>query len=239
MGRAAARSDGTTIWVADDEFDKLIAYDIASKARDGDNDIDTLGAAGNNRVGDVALHGSTVWVADLQDKALYAYELQGGARDGDKDITLHTTDMNPTGLWTDGTTMWVADNLSGHFFAYDLVAGTRDTTKEFAATDSTNLQGIWSNGRVLWAANRVDGSDQGNKVLAYRMPATASADASLSALSLSGVTLTPAFASGTTAYTASVGHGVTETTVTATASDATPAWRSRLRTLTTRHLETR
>ena len=219
-GPSGCAANGTTIWVADDEFDKVIAYDIASKARDSDNDIDTLGAAGNNRVGDVALHGSTVWVADLQDKALYAYELQGGARDGDKDITLHTTDMNPTGLWTDGTTMWVADNLSGHFFAYDLVAGTRDTTKEFAATDSTNLQGIWSNGRVLWAANRVDGSDQGNKVLAYRMPATASADASLSALSLSGVTLSPAFASGTTAYTASVGHGVTETTVTATASDA-------------------
>ena len=49
---------------------------------------------------------------------------------------------------------------------------------------------------------------------------TASADATLSALSLSGVTLTPAFASGTTEYTASVGHAVTETTVTATASDA-------------------
>ena len=47
-----------------------------------------------------------------------------------------------------------------------------------------------------------------------------SADAILSALSLSGVTLTPAFASGTTAYTASVAHGVTETTVTASASDA-------------------
>ena len=42
----------------------------------------------------------------------------------------------------------------------------------------------------------------------------------LSGLSLSGVTLTPAFASGTTTYAASVGHGVTETTVTASASDA-------------------
>ena len=47
-----------------------------------------------------------------------------------------------------------------------------------------------------------------------------SSDATLSALSLSRVTLTPAFASGTTAYTASVAHGVTETTVTASASDA-------------------
>ena len=217
-GPSGCASDGTTIWVADDEFDKVIAYDIASKARDSDNDIDTLGAAGNNRVGDVALHGSTVWVADSQDKALYAYELQGGARDGDKDIALHTTEMNPKGLWTDGTTMWVADSLSGHFFAYDLAADARDTTKEFAASDSSNLQGIWSNGRVLWAANRADGSDQGNKVLAYRMPATASSDASLSVLSLSGVTLAPAFATGTTTYTASVGHAVTETTVTATAA---------------------
>ena len=47
-----------------------------------------------------------------------------------------------------------------------------------------------------------------------------SADATLSALSLSGVTLTPVFASGTTAYTASVANRVTETTVAASASDA-------------------
>ena len=47
-----------------------------------------------------------------------------------------------------------------------------------------------------------------------------SAEATLKALSLSGVTLTPVFASGTTTYTASVGHAVTETTVTATTSDA-------------------
>ena len=46
------------------------------------------------------------------------------------------------------------------------------------------------------------------------------ADATLSALSLSRVTLAQAFVSGKTAYTASVGHGVTETTVNATASDA-------------------
>ena len=62
----------------------------------------------------------------------------------------------------------------------------------------------------------------------------------LSALSLSGVTLTPAFASGTTAYTASVAHGVTETTETASArATPMPAWRSRRRTLMTRHSETR
>ena len=51
-----------------------------------------------------------------------------------------------------------------------------------------------------------------------------SADASLSALSLSGVTLTPVFASGTTAYFASVANSVTGTTVTATLADAGAAY---------------
>ena len=45
-------------------------------------------------------------------------------------------------------------------------------------------------------------------------------DAALSGLSLNGVTLSPGFASGTMAYAASVGHGVTGATVNATESDA-------------------
>ena len=47
-------------------------------------------------------------------------------------------------------------------------------------------------------------------------PAT---DATLSGLTLSGVTLAPAFDPATTGYTADVGNGVTETTVTPTAND--------------------
>ena len=45
-------------------------------------------------------------------------------------------------------------------------------------------------------------------------------DATLSALSLSGVTLSPAFASRTTGYRASVGNSVESTTVTATTNHA-------------------
>ena len=60
----------------------------------------------------------------------------------------------------------------------------------------------------------------GRRTQTYTVTVTraGSVDATLSALSLSGVTLTPVFASGTTAYTASVAHAVAETTVTATAS---------------------
>ena len=63
-------------------------------------------------------------------------------------------------------------------------------------------------------------AEDGETARSYTVTVTraGSADASLSALSLSGVTLSPAFVSGTTAYTASVGHAVTETMVTATAA---------------------
>ena len=49
---------------------------------------------------------------------------------------------------------------------------------------------------------------------------TVSSDATLSGLSLSGATLVPPFASGTTGYRASVGNSVASTTVTATTSHA-------------------
>ena len=218
---AGCTAVGATLYVADDGKDKLIAYTHATGARDAAKDFGTLSVAGNERPTGVTSDGTTMWVADLMDNKLYAYVLADASRDEDKDIALHSENTNPVGLWTDGTTMWVADNLSKHFYAYTLTGGARDTDKEFAAaTDTPNVQGIWSNGSVLWAVNRAKRQETGNKVLAYRMPVSASSDASLSALTLSGVTLTPAFASGTTAYTASVGHDVTQTTVTATTTDA-------------------
>ena len=51
------------------------------------------------------------------------------------------------------------------------------------------------------------------------VPGPLSTDATLSGLTLSGVALSPAFASGTGTYTADVGNAVTETTVTPTAND--------------------
>ena len=210
---------GSTIYVADDDKDKLIAYKTATKARAADKDFDTLSGAGNTRITGVTSDGTTMWVSDRTLTKIFAYALADKSHKADNDIDLHSENANPAGLWTDGTTVWVADNHSDHFYAYTLTNGARDTSKEFSATDTTTVQGIWSNGRVLWAVNRAKKQETGNKVLAYRMPVSLSSDASLSALALSGVTLSPEFAAGTTGYTASVGNGVTATTVTATASD--------------------
>ena len=57
-------------------------------------------------------------------------------------------------------------------------------------------------------------------VTVTRAAPPASSDASLSGLSLSGVTLSPTFAGDTVSYTASVANGVSSTTVTATKNQA-------------------
>ena len=63
-----------------------------------------------------------------------------------------------------------------------------------------------------------DGEDREHQLVVRRD--ARSDDATLSALSLSAGTLSPAFNAGTTSYAASVGNAVTSVTVTATANDA-------------------
>jgi transcription elongation factor len=64
-------------------------------------------------------------------------------------------------------------------------------------------------------------SQDGTSVVTYTVTITRqSNDASLSALTLSSGSLSPGFASGTSAYTASVANSVSSVTVTPTTSDA-------------------
>ena len=83
----------------------------------------------------------------------------------------------------------------------------------FPLSDATNTIGIltWANsGLSLTAGTPV--------AVSLTEGAVTSTDATLSELSLSGVTLSPSFAADTLAYTGSVDNSVTSTTVTATAN---------------------
>ena len=69
------------------------------------------------------------------------------------------------------------------------------------------------------ASDLIGGINSGDRfILAMTRPEPTD-DATLSDLTLSGVTLSPAFASATTGYTADVGNGVTQTTVSPTTND--------------------
>ena len=102
-------------------------------------------------------------------------------------------------------------------FTYTVQAGDMDGNGIWLGEDFLQLQG----GTIIAAADPTvnatltdaqPGLQTGHRVNGSLTPTTAT----LSALALSGVTLAPAFVSSTETYTATVGHSVMETTVTAT-----------------------
>ena len=119
-------SDGTTMWAADQDSDKIYAYSMGTKARDSAKDFDTLRAAGNTGPGGLWSDGTTMWVADWRDDKIYAYSMSTKARDSAKDFdTLRAAgNTGPGGLWSDGTTMWVVDWEDSKIYAYSMPRGT-------------------------------------------------------------------------------------------------------------------
>ena len=147
-------SDGTTVWVADTEDDKLYAYNLSDRMRDDARDI-SLGA-GNGDPGGIWSDGTIIWVADGSDQELYAYNLSDGMRDDGRDITLDTSNDAPFGIWSDGTTMWVVDQRKFKRFAYNLSDGGRDLSRDKALARDIFLNGIWSDRTTMWVANSTD-----------------------------------------------------------------------------------
>ena len=115
---------------------------------------------------------------------------------------------------------------ANYFVMYEY-AGTGSDSVRIAATitgdvdsgaaegwDIHNESRRWQASSFRWVTSNPEPKFQ------IRGSAKVSSDATLSALSLSGVTLSPTFASDTTTYTASVASSVSSTTVTATPNHA-------------------
>ena len=103
-------SDGTTMWTADLGGQKLYAYNLATKARDTEKDLDPLDA-GNGAPDGIWTNGTTTWVADGTADKIFAYDVTTKERNADQDFNTLGAAGNggPEGIWSDGTTMWVAD----------------------------------------------------------------------------------------------------------------------------------
>ncbi len=156
-------SDGTTMWVADEQDAKLYAYDMRTKARDAARDFNTLAAAGNESPEGIWSDGTTMWVADWSDRKLYAYNMSTRARDTSREVDRQTTgggNLHPKGIWSDGTTMWVAFSFggAGHgtLLAHTVETNSRDTAKDFntlQAAGNEHPGGIWSDGVTMWVSD--------------------------------------------------------------------------------------
>ena len=138
-----------------------------------------------------------------------------GLARGASDITLHHLNDSAQGIWSDGTTIWVAQWNSDRFFAYDLATGAYDPDKDFNRTPGNRYpRDVWSDGTTLYVPDHY-----GHKLFAYNMTEPAM-DAELSALTLSGITLSPQFASSIYTYSADAAKIPAETTVTATTNNS-------------------
>jgi DUF971 family protein len=96
---------------------------------------------------------------------------------------------------------------------------TNATATVNAASAATPVTLSVGSNTVTVQVTAQDGSTQSYTVTVTRAAVSASSDATLSALTLSSGSLSPSFASGTQAYTASVAHGVSSLIVTPTTND--------------------
>ena len=153
--------------------DKIYAYNLSTKARDPNNDFNTLQAAGNNHPTGLWSDGTTLWVADWEDEKIYAYNLSTKAPDPNNDFnTLQAAGNNaPYGLWSDGTTLWVTDVEDEKIYAYNLSTKARDPDNDFntleAAGNNLTPMRLWSDGTTLWVA---DVEDQDIRLHTRRTP---------------------------------------------------------------------
>ena len=155
-------SDGTTVWVADDGEDKLLAYTLGTAARDAAKDI-SLDTDNSAPRGAWSTGNGTLWVADAVQAKLFGYPLSGAA--ATEEWTLHGNNTNPWGIWSDGSAMWVVDATQDSIYVYDLDTQARITGRDIAlAPGNADSTGIRSNGLYIWVADSADG-----KIYSYEL----------------------------------------------------------------------
>ena len=155
-------SDGQIMWVADDDDDKVYAYDAYPNVLNSDQTFDL--ASGNDDPRGVWSDGVTMWVADKGSGTtdyVYAYKMSDKSRDSGKDFSMSDSSQVyfPRGLWSDGVTMWVAKRrhglIYGQVHAYRMSDRTSDSGKNFnLKSGHDNPGGMWSDGVIMWVVDQ-------------------------------------------------------------------------------------
>ena len=173
-------------------------------------------------VGDGNVIAVEVTAEDGQTKQIYTVTVTRG---GSADATLSALSLSGvtlTPVFASGTTAYTAsvvNSVTETTVTATVAVGASYEVKLNGVTDQEGVVplAIGAGNVIAVVVTAQDGET--TQTYSVRVTRAGSSEASLSALSLSRMTLSPTFASGTTAYTASVANSVTETTVTATARD--------------------
>ena len=167
-------SDGTTMFVADYDDNKVYAYTVSTKAHDSTKDI-TL-ASGNTKPEGVWCDVTNVWVVEddsVPSNEIFAYNRVDGTQNTDVDFpdldpTVNGSPLNanPRDIYSNGETMFVVDDEDATVYAWKMSDQTRDPDKEIALDgDNEDPEGLWFDGRVLWVVDDAD-----DRVYVYDLP---------------------------------------------------------------------
>ena len=166
-------SDGSTMWVADDDDDKIYAYSLSANEREEDREVDLL------RVKDVLDNkiivdnvnptgiwsdGSTIWVADHQDDRIYAYSLSEPPLEQCEPEVID--DQVLTGNWTSECT---SENQSGSYARYYTFSLTQEAEVTVTLESSVNtylnlLEGAGRDGRLLHSNNDITPGNTNSRI---------------------------------------------------------------------------
>jgi len=169
-------SDTKTMWMSRNSPapPRIYAYDMGSKKRDKDKEIDPRHSFSSNRdPRGIWSDETTIWVASNDEDKIYAYNLENKQRDKSKDFNALNIARNnsPRGIWSDGSTMWVVDDQDDKVYAYDMVTYNREPARELALLNlpgvvgNADPVGLWANGTTMWVSDYGD-----DKIFAYQMP---------------------------------------------------------------------
>ena len=155
-------SDGITMWIANtssvyidgDFIHKIFAYNLESKLRDPEKDLNNLVSDGAFGPQGICSDGATMWVHMSTDDHIYAYDLQTTAREDSNDFITLPTVGGPGTIWCDLNTMWVDYSAFGpgrfqRIYAFDITTKQRDTVKDFYNLE-VSVDGMWSNQTSMW-----------------------------------------------------------------------------------------
>ena len=129
-------SDGNTMWVADSIYEKVYAYDMATKARVPGREFNTLEAAGNWIPRGIWSDGGTMWVADREDDKIYGYYMPQVEYDADREALVALYNATGSGQWINNTN-WLTNAPVGQWHGVTTDANGRVTRLDLSRNGLT------------------------------------------------------------------------------------------------------
>ena len=107
------------LYVADRGDDKVYAYDIETRSRASDHDVNDIDRM-NKQMTDLWLNDETVWISYWRSDFIRAYDAETGARKPGLDIQTASENRGPTGIDSDGFNLWALDQVNDTIYGYVL-----------------------------------------------------------------------------------------------------------------------